>query len=155
MVSTTPCWCLRQVPQQRNHIITWGWIKVPNTGCLFRVEESQFGYPIAGRVRVCGRPLTRLRSWDRDSLVEIGAKSGRHHVCRLECSSLAVGKRSRSVARAAVTTFEGRRAAKGRGQGRRSSVWMKYVDGLGREVMAASWLIGRMTRLMLWAGLTC
>lgn len=48
-----------------------------------------------------------------------------------------------------MTTVEGRRAAKDRGQGRRSSVWMKFFDGLGREVMAASWLKGRIILLVL------
>lgn len=48
-----------------------------------------------------------------------------------------------------MTTVEGRGAAKDRGQGRRSSVWMKCVDGLGREVMPASWLKERIMLLIL------
>lgn len=34
----------------------------------------------------------------RKLLVEIEARSGRHHVCGLECSSLAVGGRSNDAA---------------------------------------------------------
>lgn len=81
-VSITLCLCLRQVPRQRFHHMAPD--KSPSSVCLPVPRGRRISAVIPTRavcVRV-GKTMTRLRFEDRNSLVDIGATSGRHHVCR-------------------------------------------------------------------------